>query len=98
PDQHLAVVARQRFQPQDGGAQGPVYAGGAVVQRRAPHAVVHADGGRDGGTGQADAAAALRRVDRVHGVGSSHKGRRGFSTAHSTAAVRNSPANRNTTR
>ena len=70
-DDDLELVRRMRvLQVQDRRRQRPMNAGRTLVRGRAPHAVVDAHRRRDVAAGDTNQAAALRRFDAVHGVGS----------------------------
>jgi hypothetical protein len=66
-DEDLPSLAFERSKDRHRGAEGTMDAGGLLVLRRAPHAVVDVRRRRDVGMGEGEAATALRR--RVFGAG-----------------------------
>jgi hypothetical protein len=62
----LGAVARQRFQPEHVRQERTVDAGGTLVRRGTPHAVVDAHGRRNVTASDAGAATCLRGVNGVH--------------------------------
>ena len=92
PQHQSMALAVERFEPHRRGSERPVDAGGAVVQRRAPHAVVDAHRRGDVGAGErrrGSGFAACRREWSCRSSGSSNSVPFGFRMSQHTAAIPN---------